>query len=83
MAAPPAVAAGAAPAMALEKAAVEEVAVETVAVSIATVETPQAKTVTSEEIAKLAYSYWVERGYQGGNPHEDWARAEKALAAAI
>jgi hypothetical protein len=35
--------------------------------------------VSQEQIAKLAYSYWVERGYQGGNPQEDWARAEQAL----
>jgi hypothetical protein len=43
-------------------------------------EAPQAKIVTSEEIATLAYSYWAERGYQGGSPQEDWVRAEKALA---
>lgn len=36
---------------------------------------------SKEEIAKLAYSYWVERGYQDGNPQEDWARAEQALLA--
>jgi hypothetical protein len=41
---------------------------------------PTAKTVTTEEIAKLAYCYWADRGYQGGNPEEDWARAEKALS---
>jgi hypothetical protein len=40
---------------------------------------PKAKVVSSEEIAKLAYSYWVERGYRDGNPQEDWARAERAL----
>jgi hypothetical protein len=37
------------------------------------------KTVTQEEIAKRAYSYWVSRGYQGGNPYEDWLRAESEL----
>ena len=37
------------------------------------------KSVSHEEIAKLAYCYWADRGYQGGNPQEDWARAEKAL----
>jgi hypothetical protein len=41
------------------------------------------KVVTQEEIAKLAYCYWADRGYQGGNPQEDWARAEKTLSAAI
>ena len=38
------------------------------------------KSVSHEEIATLAYCYWADRGYQGGNPQEDWARAEKALA---
>jgi hypothetical protein len=32
-----------------------------------------------EEIAALAYSYWVIRGYQGGCPEEDWLRAEQEL----
>ena len=34
---------------------------------------------TQEEIAELAYSYWVTRGYFGGSPEEDWLRAEQAL----
>jgi hypothetical protein len=40
---------------------------------------PKVKVVSSEEIAKLAYCYWADRGYQGGDPAEDWARAEKTL----
>src|SRR5690242_6610632 len=32
-----------------------------------------------EEIAKLAYSYWEARGYQGGSSEEDWLRAEQEL----
>jgi hypothetical protein len=32
-----------------------------------------------EEIAALAYSYWVTRGYQDGCPEEDWLRAEQEL----
>jgi hypothetical protein len=36
---------------------------------------------TQEQIASLAYSYWVERGYQGGSPEEDWLRAERELTA--
>lgn len=29
-----------------------------------------------EEIARIAYGYWVARGYTGGDPAEDWVRAE-------
>jgi hypothetical protein len=32
-----------------------------------------------DEIAALAYSYWVGRGCQGGSPEEDWLRAEREL----
>jgi hypothetical protein len=30
-----------------------------------------------EAISKLAYGYWVARGYRDGNPQEDWLRAER------
>ena len=33
----------------------------------------------TEAIARLAYSYWENRGYTGGNPEEDWLRAEQEL----
>lgn len=33
----------------------------------------------SEEIARLAYSYWEARGFQGGSPEEDWCRAEQSF----
>jgi hypothetical protein len=33
----------------------------------------------SGEAAWLAYSYWEERGYQGGSADEDWYRAEDEL----
>ena len=36
-----------------------------------------------ERVALLAYSYWEERGMQGGSPEEDWYRAEKELLARV
>ncbi len=35
-----------------------------------------------ERIALLAYSYWVQRGRQGGSPEEDWFRAEREITLA-
>ena len=35
----------------------------------------------SDAVARLAYSYWEARGYQGGSPEEDWLRAEQELLA--
>lgn len=32
-----------------------------------------------EEIQKLAYQFYVERGYQDGYDQEDWARAEAII----
>ena len=37
------------------------------------------KVVEHEEIARLAYSYWDARGFQGGSAEEDWFRAEQEL----
>jgi hypothetical protein len=34
---------------------------------------------TSDDVAKLAYSYWEARGYQHGSQDEDWLRAEREL----
>lgn len=31
------------------------------------------------EIARLAYSYFEQRGYQPGSAHEDWLHAERTL----
>jgi len=32
-----------------------------------------------EEISRLAYTYWVDRGSPDGSPEEDWFHAEKTL----
>jgi len=37
------------------------------------------ETLSFDDIAQLAYSYWEARGYQGGSPEEDWLRAEREL----
>ena len=39
----------------------------------------ETETPSFDDIARLAYSYWVARGYQGGSPEEDWLRAEHEL----
>jgi hypothetical protein len=36
-----------------------------------------------EETAKLAYSYWEQRGFDGGSAEEDWLRAERALQSVV
>jgi hypothetical protein len=38
-----------------------------------------ASTVDREAIARLAYSYWVARGFAGGSAEEDWLRAEDEI----
>jgi hypothetical protein len=42
---------------------------------------PKSSEPTPEEIARLAHSYWEDRGCQGGSPEEDWFRAENELKA--
>ena len=34
-----------------------------------------------EETARIAYSFWETRGYQGGSPEEDWFHAAQELRA--
>jgi hypothetical protein len=53
-----------------------EPAVETPAVQLAVTIN---QTITHESIARLAYSYWEARGFQGGCPDQDWFRAESEL----
>lgn len=38
------------------------------------------KNVSQDEIAALAYSYWVERGHAHGHAEQDWLRAERELS---
>lgn len=52
---------------------------ETVAPAVDAPVFASASVPTNEEIAKLAYSYWEARGYQGGCQEEDWLRAEDEL----
>lgn len=39
----------------------------------------QQPSVSREEIAKLAHSYWAARGYTHGSAEADWLRAEQEL----
>jgi hypothetical protein len=40
---------------------------------------PVPATPTTEQIANLAYSIWVERGCGGGSAEENWFEAERQL----
>ena len=40
---------------------------------------PQQSPPSHDEIARLAHSYWLERGDELGSPDEDWLRAERDL----
>lgn len=64
-----------------EPVAVESFVVESVTPVAAEAAPVAPRIVSHEEIAKLAYCYWADRGYQGGSPQEDWARAEQTLLA--
>ncbi len=63
-----------------------ETAIVTSPAAEATVQSPAKDPVPSptfeEEIARLAYSFWEARGYQGGSPEDDWLRAEGELRSA-
>ena len=53
--------------------------VESIEVAILEVEPMADESPSHDEIAVLAYSYWEDRGCQGGSPDEDWLRAEREL----
>jgi hypothetical protein len=42
-------------------------------------EAVEPQTMSHEQIAALAHSYWVARGYAPGSPEQDWLRAEREL----
>lgn len=48
--------------------------------AVAPVAAPRtAASVSHDDIANLAYTYWIERGYAHGDPEQDWLRAEREL----
>ena len=53
--------------------------IESIEVAIVEVEPMADESPSHDEIAVLAYSYWEDRGCQGGSPQEDWLRAEREL----
>jgi hypothetical protein len=63
-----------------EKLAEPAVELDTAPQVIVTAETALIEYLPSrEEIAALAYTYWVERGYADGDREQDWLRAETEL----
>jgi Protein of unknown function (DUF2934) len=40
------------------------------------------RTVTHQQIAELAHSFWSNRDYAYGSPEDDWLRAERQLTSA-
>jgi hypothetical protein len=44
-----------------------------------TIPAPTSISITQEDVARLAFSYFEQRGYQGGSPDQDWLRAEEEL----
>jgi hypothetical protein len=63
------------------KTAVAQQAAATAEPSLAKTHSPvmPKRDITHEEIAQLAYSYWVAREYANGSSEQDWLRAEREL----
>lgn len=50
--------------------------------STATMTSSSSKSQTfNDEVGKLAYQFFIERGYQHGHDQEDWLRAERIIKA--
>ena len=47
--------------------------------AIETPATSASVAISHDAVARLAYSYWEARGFQGGSPEQDWLRAESEL----
>ncbi len=57
--------------------------ISSLAAAVGTSNPPQSTgDVSPEEIARLAYSFWEARGFEGGSPEDDWYRAEALLRGA-
>jgi hypothetical protein len=54
--------------------------IDPVGVVTPAVESSVAPQFSHEDVAKLAYSYWIARGYSHGHNDEDWLRAEAELS---
>lgn len=68
-----------APQATVESEPITATVVETVVAKPVSVEPIVSAEPSFEQIAALAYSYWVNRGYQGGSPEQDWLAAEREL----
>ncbi len=53
--------------------------VEPVAAAASTIDPEPLPAPECEQVARLAYSYWQDRGCPEGSPEEDWLRAEAEL----
>ena len=56
---------------------------EPIAIAQADAPIPAKREIKHEDIALLAHSYWVARGYAAGSPEQDWLRAERELKAKL
>lgn len=62
------------------KAAPRKLTVKAATPKAAPVEQVSSEESFSEQVARLAYQFWEERGRPEGSSHEDWYRAEQELA---